>query len=1093
MFKKLNISTKITLLVLSVILLVVVVEVTISFIKKKELIHKIYRTELSIVCDVQEHNIKNHFSNIEKELLDLESSDLIHSYLRDTSQEGLIRKQIYKTLTLEVVQPFNDVYSFEDIYLLNTKGDVLYQYCEGDSVYSFPINSTLYDRKIGFYYNKVIEEHGHIYTYASIPIFDIHQKVIGLLGCKIDVQKLVSELIDPNLGFGNTGEILVGYQHGNKLAYIYSSIEKDPSKINSVASNDQPIYQATSNKSGFGEYIDHSGHKTLAIWKPISSLDLGIIIKVDRNEAYEAINSLYFLLIIKALITIAIALLLGYLFSRFLTRPIVSLKKSFDKIQKGDLPDAIPIESQDEISEIAKTVNSHVEVLKSTAAFARSIGKREFDFNFNPISDQDALGIALVEMKERLQEVDEKDTNHNWIVTGVAELASVLRSHNKITPLADAVCEYLYKRLDGRQVCIYLIDDDNSEKLNLTSAFAYGKKKFIEKSYQFGEKIVGEAAFEKATVYKTEVKDDYDFIPSGLKNDKLPESVITVPLITNEEIYGILEINSDNVLKKREIEYIEQVSDIIAQTVFSIKVNDNTKSLLDEIQHAQTRLHALLENSSEIITIADKEGTILYASPSVEHILGYQADDLIGTKDANRLDGAYLDKFESFLGDLSNSKKESKQLELKYKKKNGEKIWIEAIGMNLLEDPAIRGLVVNYRDITTRKLAEEEQRKRGQMQALSENSLDLITRISANGVFFYLNPMIHNLTGNKPDFFLNKSIDEVGLDEEAVTGYHEVVDQVLRERANVSIEINFKTHDEKKLIMLVNAIPEFNTENKIESVLVVSHDITERKQIEMEIQLKNKKINESINYAERIQSTILPDLNVIKEHIPNSFMFFKPRDLVSGDFPWYFQKGDNIYLAVVDCTGHGVPGAMISFVGYFLLNNAAKNNELSSPGVLMDTLDQAVTEAFRQNDEDSKIKDGMDMGLCRINIKTKEIEYAGAHRPLYLINTAGELTEIKGDRWPVGGGSAYRNKTNFTNTTINPKDGETIYFFSDGYPDQFGGPDNRKYGPKRMKALVSEHHQKSMPEIEALFENEFNTWQGNVKQTDDVLLFGIRF
>jgi serine phosphatase RsbU (regulator of sigma subunit) len=112
---------------------------------------------------------------------------------------------------------------------------------------------------------------------------------------------------------------------------------------------------------------------------------------------------------------------------------------------------------------------------------------------------------------------------------------------------------------------------------------------------------------------------------------------------------------------------------------------------------------------------------------------------------------------------------------------------------------------------------------------------------------------------------------------------------------------------------------------------------------------------------------------------------------------------------------------------------------------------------------------------------------------LYLIDTDGELTETKGDRWPVGGGSAYRNKTNFTNTLFTPKEGETIYFFSDGYPDQFGGPDNRKYGPKRMKALISEHHEKSMPQIEALFENEFTTWQGDVKQTDDVLLFGIRF
>jgi PAS domain S-box-containing protein len=425
---------------------------------------------------------------------------------------------------------------------------------------------------------------------------------------------------------------------------------------------------------------------------------------VERNEAYQAINSLYFLLLVKALITIGIAILLGFFFSKILTRPIVNLKKAFDKIQQGDLPESIPIESQDEIGEIAKTVNSHVEVLKHTAAFARSIGERNFDFDFKPISEKDSLGKALVEMKERLQEVEEKDTSHSWIVTGVAELASVLRAHDKITPLADGVCKYLYQRLNARQVCIYLIDKENSSQINLRSAYAYGKKKFLEKTYKIGENIVGDTAFEKTTIYKTEIKEDYDFISSGLKDESIPSSVISVPLITNEELFGILEINSDLILQEKEINYVEQVSDIIAQTVFSINVNDQTKNLLDEIQHAQTRLQALLENSSEIITIADKEGTILYVSPSVEPILGYKANDLIGTKDSNRLDGAYIDKFDSFFDKLANSKKPSKEIEIVYKKKNGDKIWIEAVGMNMLNDPAIRGLVVNYRDITTRKL-----------------------------------------------------------------------------------------------------------------------------------------------------------------------------------------------------------------------------------------------------------------------------------------------------------------------------------------------------------------------------------------------------
>ena len=149
-----------------------------------------------------------------------------------------------------------------------------------------------------------------------------------------------------------------------------------------------------------------------------------------------------------------------------------------------------------------------------------------------------------------------------------------------------------------------------------------------------------------------------------------------------------------------------------------------------------------------------------------------------------------------------------------------------------------------------------------------------------------------------------------------------------------------------------------------------------------------------------IQETILPDNQEIQKTFKDSFIFFKPRDIVSGDFPWFYAKDDYAYIAAVDCTGHGVPGAMISIVGFFLLNNIITRDEVPDAGKLLDELDFLVTSTFNQNEESSKIKDGMDIALCRINLKTNELDYSGANRPLYVISSKGKLNEIKGDKFP---------------------------------------------------------------------------------------------
>ena len=337
--------------------------------------------------------------------------------------------------------------------------------------------------------------------------------------------------------------------------------------------------------------------------------------------------------------------------------------------------------------------------------------------------------------------------------------------------------------------------------------------------------------------------------------------------------------------------------------------------------------------------------------------------------------------------------------------------------------------------------------------------------------------------------FLNKKTRESGLDASILESWSRIVDQVSASGGKMILEMSFPSTMGAR-IMQVHAIPEYDEDGTLESVLVVSHDITERKKIELEVHHQHKKITESINYAKRIQGAILPNPRLIDRALPDSFILYKPRDLVSGDFPWFAQVKEDIFMAAVDCTGHGVPGALLSLVGYFLLNDIVRSRRITEPGKILDLLDEGVSTTLRP-DEDAGTKDGMDICLCRINLERREIVFAGAHRPIYVIRN-GILEEIKGNKFPIGGG-IFKNQTNFTSNKFTLSHGDAVYFCTDGFCDQFGGPKGRKFGTRQLREIITKVHSIPMKEAKAIFEDQWETWRGGQKQTDDVLLIGIRF
>jgi serine phosphatase RsbU (regulator of sigma subunit) len=255
------------------------------------------------------------------------------------------------------------------------------------------------------------------------------------------------------------------------------------------------------------------------------------------------------------------------------------------------------------------------------------------------------------------------------------------------------------------------------------------------------------------------------------------------------------------------------------------------------------------------------------------------------------------------------------------------------------------------------------------------------------------------------------------------------------------------------------------------------------------IEEKNHDLVSSITYAKRIQTSILPNSALLRAHEQHLFVVYKPRDIVSGDFYWVSQKGDELYTAVVDCTGHGVPGAFLSLIGHQGLNKAINEDKLSDPARILDNMNTHVKQVLQQ-DENTEIRDGMEVALCKLNIKTKELQFAGANLNLVLIQNK-QATIIKGGKCTVG--SVQPHVTDLPRThTIPLQEGDAFYCFSDGYADQMGGDKGKKFMSGKLRDLLLNITEKDLKQQDQALREAFDKWKGVHEQTDDVCVMGIR-
>jgi PAS domain S-box-containing protein len=417
----------------------------------------------------------------------------------------------------------------------------------------------------------------------------------------------------------------------------------------------------------------------------------------------------------------------------------------------------------------------------------------------------------------------------------------------------------------------------------------------------------------------------------------------------------------------------------------------------------------------------------------------------------------------------------------------------------------IKNLQFQYQSQSLQREAELEKRKNLELQ----KAYDEIERLSvvasktnsgvvildANGDTKWVNEGYTNITGYTIEDLQNNQPGDLLLGEGSD---HSTLDRI-REKASKQEpfieQILIYTRSEEPRWIKINNTPIFSSEGVLTQQVEIIDDVTERINAEQQLQKnhdlitqQNKDIMDSVRYAERIQTALLPQQDEIGKCFNDHFIVYHPRDIVSGDFYWFSQVKNFVFLAVADCTGHGVPGAFVSMIGHNLLNQIINDENVTSSAQALNILDQKVSNALHK-DSKSYAPDGMDIAFCVFDLEKKTVQFSGAFRPLIIIRD-GELLEYTATKFSIG--SYTQRNTEFKDHNITLETGDAIYMFTDGFIDQFGGPRGKKFMSKRLKKLLMAIQDNSMDDQKKILEEKLESWRGELEQVDDICMIGIK-
>jgi PAS domain S-box-containing protein len=417
---------------------------------------------------------------------------------------------------------------------------------------------------------------------------------------------------------------------------------------------------------------------------------------------------------------------------------------------------------------------------------------------------------------------------------------------------------------------------------------------------------------------------------------------------------------------------------------------------------------------------------------------------------------------------------------------------------------------------TVRKRTEEIRKQKNELEKLSivaSETDNAVFIMDARGNIEWVNDGFTRLYGYTQDELLHIKGRNI-VNASANIYIKEVLNSVIQNKESIIYESMFVSKENGNVWVQTTLTPILNSVGDVIKLVAIDTDIGKLKTAEeeisqqkeelqtqselleetnIELERTNLLITDSIKYAKLIQDAILPKKDEITKEFPESFIFYQPRSIVSGDFYWIEHRDDKTFIAVVDCTGHGVPGAFMSLIGSILLNEIINDKKCHNPAVILDRLNKGVINALGQTGNRDEIQDdGMEMTLLVVDKKAKKVNVALANHNAYFFK-GNEMRTIEGDIFSIGGVLSKSIKVEFTNHELHVDNGDVIYMFSDGFQDQFGGEQGKKYMATRFKNLLNQIHGFSMQIQEHKVKNEFKSWQGHEKQVDDVLVVGLKF
>lgn len=374
---------------------------------------------------------------------------------------------------------------------------------------------------------------------------------------------------------------------------------------------------------------------------------------------------------------------------------------------------------------------------------------------------------------------------------------------------------------------------------------------------------------------------------------------------------------------------------------------------------------------------------------------------------------------------------------------------------------------------------------------------NLIVVASPKGDVEYVSPSVKSMLGFEPNELLgNGWWNNTKSGEEQSISFIDYINTLFKEQGSYSAkEVSYERQlstafgKEKWILWNTSVGPD-------KSIISIGSDITQRKKAEKELEDKNKSLQQknediidSIQYARKIQDAILPNVDKISESIADAFVLYLPKDVVSGDFYFYYKKGSKLFIAAVDCTGHGVPGALMSVVGNSILKDVIVKRGIESPSEILKILDADVNNLLQKEDTYDVMSDGMDVAMAVIDTDKQQLTFSGAMRPLWLVRDS-EVLELKGNRFPIG--YFYGVQKTFTNVVFDLEKDDQLYLFSDGYADQFGGEKNKKFNKKKLRELLISIQGMKGEDQEGFLDYALKNWRQDIEQTDDVLLIGLK-